>query len=57
MTTDPLAKQIAQAAAGEKDYTARAILTELAALAEEQARRITQTGGEIDGRAWNHEQW
>ncbi|GEK07728.1 hypothetical protein LH991_06890 [Schleiferilactobacillus harbinensis] len=54
---DALAAAIRQQAQQTADYVDRAVLLELADFAEAQQRRITTTGGEIDGRSWDHEHW
>jgi len=39
------------------DYQQRAFYHELHTFIQEQAKRIAQAEGEVDGRTWNHEAW
>ncbi|MFD1485901.1 hypothetical protein ACFQ5J_11750 [Lacticaseibacillus baoqingensis] len=48
------AKQLADAAS---DYPKRAQFLALADFIQAQAMRLEQAEGELDGRAWDHEQW
>ncbi|WP_298729542.1 hypothetical protein [uncultured Granulicatella sp.] len=43
--------------AEEKEYKERALLVAVKTLLLEQAKRIEQAHGELDGRMWSPENW
>lgn len=57
MTDNWTAIELQKLAAQAPRFQDRALLVALAALAEEQQRRIDLASGELDGRMWNPSQW
>ncbi|MFD1440987.1 hypothetical protein [Lacticaseibacillus hegangensis] len=56
-TTKWLLDQANTLAEQSKDYEDRAFFTALQAFIQEQATRLDQAQGEVDGRFWDHRRW
>ncbi|WP_179396272.1 hypothetical protein [Lacticaseibacillus absianus] len=56
-TTEWLLEQAAALEQAATDYAERAMWASLQDHIRQQARRIEQAEGELDGRAWDHQQW
>lgn len=56
-TTKWLLDQAQQLAETAKNYEDRAFYLALATFIRQQATRLEQAQGEVDGRTWDHRRW
>lgn len=56
-TTKWLLEQAKTQARQAKDYEDRAFFTALQTFIQDQATRLDQAQGEVDGRFWDHRRW
>ncbi|KRL02683.1 hypothetical protein [Liquorilactobacillus capillatus] len=54
---DWLIKKLDKLAESARDYEERAFFYSMSLTALQQAKRIEQAQGELDGRLWNPSQW